>query len=53
MIPAEHRGRLGLSFCEMLGLKGVMAPILYPLKFWLTTEVLVMWKKISLEKTID
>jgi hypothetical protein len=39
-IPERIRGRVGLSFCEMLVIKSLVAPISLPLKIWLTIKLL-------------
>ena len=39
-LPESIRGKAGISFCEMLVIKSLVAPVSLPLKIWLTIKVL-------------
>ncbi|OMJ89713.1 hypothetical protein SteCoe_8078 [Stentor coeruleus] len=39
-MPEQYRGRLTLSFGEMLALKVVLAPVGLPFKVWLTVKIM-------------
>jgi hypothetical protein len=39
-LPEKIRGRAGYSFCEMLAIKSLVAPITLPLKIWITIKLL-------------
>ncbi|OMJ92189.1 hypothetical protein SteCoe_5061 [Stentor coeruleus] len=39
-MPEQYRGRLTISFGEMLALKVLLAPVGLPLKVWLTVKVM-------------
>jgi len=38
-VPAEQRGTVGISFVEMLMLKGMLGPVALPLKLWLAVKL--------------
>jgi hypothetical protein len=41
-VPPENRGKLGISFVEMLIFKIMLAPVSLPLKIWLVVKLTKM-----------